>query len=112
MAHQEEKKRSRDGAPTEAASTREEGPRFPFGRTLITPTAQTQLNAQDVYACLERHARGDWGDCCEEDQKENEYALTRNLRLMSVYHDRDGTKFWIITEADRSATTVLLPEDY
>ena len=48
----------------------------------------------------------------EEDAAANEFSLDKNLRLFSIYHDRDGTKFWIIIEADRSVTTVLLPEDY
>lgn len=55
---------------------------------------------------------GDWGDLCEEDRQANEDALNRDLRLLSSYSDRNGTKFWIITEADRSLTTILLPEDY
>jgi len=63
-------------------------------------------------AALQRHARCDWGDCCEEDLAENEFALDKYLRLFSVYHDRNGTKFWIITEANREVTTLLLPEDY
>jgi len=112
MAQQEEKTRSSDGTKTQAATAPDGGPRFPLGRTLITPAAQTQLDAQDIYACLERHARGDWGECCPTDCNENAEALTRYRRLFSVYRDRNGTKFWIITEADRSATTVLLPEDY
>lgn len=112
MAQREEKKQSDKGTHTEAVSTPEEGPRFPLGRTLITPTAQARLDARDIYACMERHARGDWGECCPADCKENAEALTRYRRLFSVYRDRNGTKFWIITEADRSATTVLLPEDY
>jgi hypothetical protein len=58
-----------------------------------------------------RHALGDWGDLCEEDKKENEYSLQHELRLMSAYEE-NGTKFWIITEADRSCTTILLPEEY
>ena len=59
-----------------------------------------------------RHESGDWGDVCDSDRQENEFALDKMLRLFSVYHLRDGTKIWIITEADRNITTVLLPEDY
>jgi hypothetical protein len=70
------------------------------------------LDANDVYAALRRHARGDWGEVCAEDKAENELSLKEGFRLLSSYSDRNGTKFWIITEADRSATTVLLPEDY
>lgn len=112
MAQQEEKTRSPDGTKTEAAGSSSGDQRFPLGRMLITPTAQSRLDVQDVYACVERHARGDWGECCDSDRQENQTALTRQRRLFSVYRDRNGVKFWIITEADRSATTVLLPEDY
>ena len=61
---------------------------------------------------LSRHAGGDWGDCGPEDWKEERAFLEGRLPTLSVYHDQNGVKFWIITEADRSATTVLLPEDY
>ena len=60
---------------------------------------------------LKRHARGDWGDLCPEDRKENELSLKEGFRLLSVYGTGER-RFWIITEADRSVTTVLLPEDY
>jgi hypothetical protein len=85
---------------------------FCLGRLLITPNAQASLNADDVLRSLGRHACCDWGDCCKEDAEQNEFALDRFLRLFSVYHDREGVKFWIITEADRSGTTVLMPDDY
>lgn len=84
----------------------------PLGRTVITPAALATLNPDDVVASLARHARGDWGDISPEDRKENEYSVLRRLRLLSAYSDRNGTRFWVITEADRSATTVLLPDDY
>jgi hypothetical protein len=87
-------------------------PKFPLGAVVMTPAAMESLNAEDVAAAIERHAQGDWGDCGPEDRQENEFSLRIRLRLLSVYHDRSGTKFWIITEADRSATTVLLPDDY
>ena len=86
--------------------------RFKLGRTVITANAQNTLHSEDVYACLCRHQSGDWGDVCKEDNQANEGALKHGGRLLSVYHDRQGTKFWIITEADRSVTTILLPEDY
>lgn len=86
--------------------------KFKLGQTVITPNAMNRIPAQEVLAALGRHVEGDWGDVCEEDRQENEHSLNRYLRLLSVYHASDGTKFWIITEADRSATTVLLPEDY
>ena len=86
--------------------------KFPLGQTVITRNALDKLPPEDVTHALARHAAGDWGDVCKEDAKENEFSLEHGYRLLSVYHARDGTKFWIITEADRSATTVLLPEDY
>lgn len=86
--------------------------KFKLGRTLITPQARDTLHPEDVLTAIRRHASGDWGDLCSKDREENEFSLARHLRLMSVYHDRAGKKFWIITEADRSATTVLMPDDY
>jgi len=86
--------------------------KFALGRMVITPNALENLNPTDVYDSLQRHVSGDWGDVCDEDMVENDFALDKTLRLFSVYHDRNKKKFWIITEADRSATTVLLPEDY
>jgi hypothetical protein len=85
---------------------------FSLGQTVITPNAQENLDAADVLSALQRHARGDWGDIPAEDRADNERSITEGFRLLSAYTDRKGTKFWIITEADRSATTVLLPEDY
>lgn len=61
---------------------------------------------------LARHAAGDWGDLCDEDWHTNNEAPKNGARLFSAYHSDDGVKFWIITEADRSVTTVLLPEEY
>ncbi len=86
--------------------------KFALGRTVMTRNAMDTLAAEDVLTALRRHAAGDWGDCGQEDREENELALKEGFRLFSVYRDRAGVKFWIITEADRSATTVLLPEDY
>jgi hypothetical protein len=86
--------------------------KFPLGQTVITPNARDTLNPEDVRQSLLRHASGDWGDVDEHDRRENELSLTKRLRLFSVYHDQSKLKFWIITEADRSATTILLPEDY
>ncbi len=85
---------------------------FPLGQIVITPSALDRLNAADAYTCLGRHARGDWGDLPPEDIQENELSLKENFRLFSAYTDRNATRFYIITEADRSATTLLLPEDY
>ena len=85
---------------------------FPLGQCVITATAKDALNPEDVKLAMDRHARGDWGDLLQTDWKENEISLTYDLRLFSRYTDRSGICFWIITEADRSVTTVLLPSDY
>jgi hypothetical protein len=86
--------------------------KFDLGQLVATPAALETLHPEDVRSAVERHAAGDWGDLCEEDLQANQFALDEGLRLLSSYRDRSGIQFWIITEADRSATTVLLPEDY
>lgn len=85
---------------------------FPLGRIVATSNAATTLSRSDMLTALARHAQCDWGDLCEDDKMMNELALADGTRLVSSYADAKGTKFWIITEADRSATTILLPEDY
>ena len=82
------------------------------GNLYFTPAVENELVPEDIVAAVKRHYAGDWGDVCPEDRKANETALAEGGRLFSVYHDRKGVKFWIITESDRSATTVLLPDDY
>ena len=86
-------------------------PRFALGDIVITANAQARLNPADVAQGLARHARGDWGEVDEDDREQNEFALKEGCRLLSVYRSGELT-FWIITEADRSVTTILLPEDY
>jgi hypothetical protein len=86
--------------------------RFPLGELYVTAAVDETLSPEDIAVALERHARGDWGDVCDEDRAENDLSFYEGSRLLSVYHDRNGVKFWIITEADRSVTTVLLPDDY
>lgn len=83
-----------------------------LGRTVVTANAKNILSSSDIATALRRHQSGDWGELCEEDRKVNEDALKYGDRIMSVYKSKNGTKFWIITEADRSCTTVLMPEDY
>ncbi len=87
-------------------------PRFPLGVVVATPGALTELADEDRLGALARHARGDWGDAGPEDRAENDLALKEGSRLLSVYHTVEGVKFWIITEADRSSTAVLLPSEY
>lgn len=79
---------------------------------MITQHAADVLHPEDVIDAFNRHQRGAWGECCENDRKENDVSLENGCRILSVYRDRSDTVFWIITEADRSASTVLLPEDY
>ena len=86
-------------------------PLFALGMCLGLGDA-VDLSRDIVGQCFERHARGDWGELCHHDWKENEVGLTQGLRLFSRYKDRHGTYFYIITEHDRSVTTVLLPDDY
>lgn len=85
---------------------------FSLGRVVATPNALNSVSREDIAKALDRHAAGDWGDCGPSDWQENELSLREGFRLFSVYHAANGVKFWVITEADRSATTVLLPEDY
>jgi len=86
--------------------------KFPLGRVVSTPGALELLPQGKALAFLSRHVCGDWGDLCKEDQTANEVALRDGSRILSAYHDENRTKFWIITEADRSVTTFLLPEEY
>lgn len=85
--------------------------RFRLGRIVATPNALSRLTNKDILMGIQRHQAGDWGDV-GEDRRENELSLKQGFRLLSVYHAASGIKFWIITEADRSVTTVLMPEDY
>ena len=89
-------------------------PRFALGRTVATPGAIASMQQLGIspLSLLSRHQRGDWGDLDEEDKAENELALKENFRLFSSYQLSEKIKVWVITEADRSATTLLLPEEY
>ncbi len=86
--------------------------KFRLGHIVSTPNALSRLTNEDILMSLQRHLAGDWGDVDAHDRAANDHALVEGTRILSVYHAANGTKFWIITEADRSATTVLLPEDY
>jgi negative regulator of replication initiation len=85
---------------------------FELGQIYSTRGAHELLTKSEIINAIERHVSGDRGDICPEDAAENEFAIDKYLRILSVYHREDGTKFWIITEADRSATTILLPDEY
>jgi hypothetical protein len=85
--------------------------RFPLGQVAITANASLRLSTEQVWTALCRHASGDWGDLCPEDTLANDNAVQQGGRLFSAY-GQGRHRFWVITEADRSVTTVLLPEDY
>lgn len=89
-------------------------PRLPLGQLVATPAAVAALAAAEVsvFKLLNRHARGDWGDLSSEDLALNDLAAITGQRVLSSYVLGNGQKVWIITEWDRSVTTVLLPEDY
>ena len=94
--------------------------RFPLGRIVATPGALEVCTREHLTACLYRHSRGDWGNVCKEDAASNDEAVREGSRILSAY-PLDSAKpckgygdncLWIITEADRSATTFLLPDEY
>ena len=89
-------------------------PRFQLGQCVATPGALRALeeSGQTPTEFLGRHHHGDWGEVDEEDATANEQALNDGSRILSAYRTDLGVKLWIITEADRSATTILLPEEY
>jgi hypothetical protein len=85
--------------------------RFDLGQIVITRGVHDQCKPEQVMRYLERHATGDWGELDPEDRQANESALRGGYRLLSSYGKGDD-RVWVITEADRSVTTVLLPEEY
>ena len=89
-------------------------PRFALGRLVATPGALDALQqaGQSGYELLRRHASGDWGEVGAEDARENELSVREGFRILSSYQVAAGVTVWIITEADRSATTLLLPSEY
>ncbi len=96
----------------QSAHVDEPQPKFPFGQIVATPNALTRIHNEEILRALSRHLQGDWGTLDPEDLEANERALEKGGRLFSQYLSSQNIKFWIITEADRSVTTVLLPEDY
>ncbi len=87
---------------------------FPLGRTVATPGALEALEQahQSPLEFLRRHQTGDWGELCDEDKRENEFSLKHDLRILSAYRTARDIRLWAVTEADRSVTTILLPEEY
>ena len=89
-------------------------PLFPLGRVVATPGALQALEdaGQEPEEFLNRHDRGDWGEVSEADKEENDYSVQHGFRILSAYTTNAGERIWVLTEADRSATTLLLPEEY
>jgi hypothetical protein len=86
--------------------------KFALGHIVSTLNAYHQIPNDEILHALTRHRSGDWGTLEEHDRRQNEQALQNGGRLVSAYQSLQGIKFWIITEADRTSTCVLLPEDY
>ena len=89
-------------------------PLFSLGRVVSTPGALEEMakaNTNGMMLLL-RHVTGDWGEVCEEDARENELSVEKGFRILSAYTLSTGVKIWILTEADRSSTCLLLPEEY
>ena len=89
-------------------------PRFTLGVLVATPGAIAVMDRTGMTAdiLLRRHQAGEWGDVPPEDAQENEFAIGRELRILSSYNANDADRLWILTEADRSATTILTPDEY
>lgn len=84
---------------------------FATGSLTATPGVLNAIPQPVLVAALRRHVTGDWGDVCPEDAKENDLSVKQGFRILSAY-EHEGVRFWIITEADRSSSTFLLPEEY
>jgi len=89
-------------------------PLFPLGQIVATPGALAALEkaGQQPQEFLSRHVSGEWGELEEQDRRENQFSLEHGFRLLSSYRTSADEKIWLITEADRSVTTILLPEEY
>ena len=87
---------------------------FSPGLLVATPgaLAAAEASGESLLEYIQRHLEGDWGDISEEDRYSNAYALEHDLRLLSAYRLKNGTRIYVITEAGRSSTCVLLPEEY
>jgi hypothetical protein len=87
---------------------------FDLGRLVATPAALGALkeSGEDPYLYLGRHVIGDWGELSEEDKRANTLALVTGERILSSYRTARGVRLWIITEADRRSTSLLLPDEY
>ena len=88
--------------------------RFPLGQVVATPGALSALEKAEQLPAefLDRHVNGDWGDVTDADKQENEVSIEQGFRILSAYTTSSGDRIWVLTEADRSATMILLPEEY
>ena len=84
---------------------------FRLGRIVTTPNILQSITQDDILLGIQRHQAGDWGNLTDDNRAANDRALAQGGRIVSAYNAMNGTRFWLITEADRSATTILLPED-
>lgn len=89
-------------------------PKFALGQTVITPGAMVALAFNNItpHMLLHRHSHGDWGDISADDKALNDQAIKDGGRILSAYTLADEQMVWIITESDRSASTILLPSEY
>ncbi len=110
-SEEEQRREAFEQEKRERTRSRKE-PLFELGQVVSTPGALEALTREDIGKALARHHRGDWGEVDRHDWQENETSLREGFRLLSAYQGTNGTKFWVITEADRTATTVLLPSEY
>lgn len=87
---------------------------FPLGEIVATPGALSALAdaKQTALEFLARHGRGDWGEVCQKDKTANDRAVVEGSRILSAYRTNRGVRIWLITEADRSSSCLLLPEEY
>ena len=99
---------------SEPKAIQNQAPLFPLGQIVATPGALEALESslQTPAEFLTRHARGDWGDLSADDIAENEFSIKNGFRLLSSYRTANGQRLWVITEAQRDLTTLLLPDEY
>ena len=87
--------------------------KFDLGKLFMTKGVAENCHYEDLFECVKKHSVGDWGNLCEEDKQLNDSAVVDGGRILSAYEiGENKVKIWIITEADRSYTTILLPEEY
>lgn len=87
-------------------------PAFSLGVLVATPQVLAEVSLRDIKSAVDRHMRCDWDELDIEDRQANDDALRHGDRILSAYHSATHVKFWIITEQDRSVTTILLPSEY